>query len=1186
MNVKFVLVFLFFLLTLNAASAATFVVTNNADAGPGTLREALNNAANNGTTTQDIIQFNLPGNLPSDRTIRLKSQLPAVTSNVVIDGTTQPGIPFGVSDAKVILEPETSPASFNGLLIYSDYTSNTTKGVEIYGLYIRNFAQINSLSNFNSTQGSGIAFAGGGSGITIGAPGKGNVICGNVNAIYSNYAYYQLVSDITIQSNIIGLTDDGTTLNSNINGISIQADKSVTIGGTDPKQGNVIAGNLVNVSIGNTYYFTSNKLTIAIQNNKIGTDYTGTIDYKQNQLFSNSPFIIAYGIDITSGNSTTTIANNIVSGQRGYGIAINYSYNYNYSNTTQLSGNFIGTDATGTKDLGNTEGVMVNQNSSCYIGGANASDVNIIAYNQTGVEAKAGSNTLITRNSFYCNTDVGIVVPSTYPFVQLLKYSGSAASGLATPNTKIELFYTDDCPHANGNCQGKDYITTVTADVSGRWSYSGTLTKTVVATATDGNKNTSAFSTLTPLATEPVIKHYTCAYEGSITISEPREGIQFHWDKKEDNGTLTAISDEQSISNLLPGIYILTIQYPGGCLKTIKTFEIKDNRIKIQQIIPPVPQCRQKQFQVSTYYSGGTGTVQFQWIDANGNVVGTGNPATVPGGTLRLKIIDDLGQNCSVTSDPFTITPKVGPDFDYSAEQVQSAQCGKSDGSIKGIKAFDITGTATYQWYTYTYANGVQNSVAVQGATSTDLTGVPGGTYYLVITDQSECSPWQSQNIFVNTTNSVFINGGYITPATCGFNNGAIYGISVINGNKYEWTGPNGPISNNNQVNLNNLTDGTYTLKVTNTITGCNNSASFYVNRVAPDVFNPSPTYTSATCSMDNGGVQLTFAYATPQPRTITWFDANNQPVASTSARQTNGDFTSTITNVTDGNYYIRVTDHNSCIIPQPLGPYKVDRIPILAFASDSKPIPTNDQCDLQTGSITGLKITGGQGPFTYTWTDANGKVVGNDINLVNIGKGDYTLVVTDNIHCQPPVTTGPVTVGNDEVPQTPPVLKNVRICNPQTVTFGVINAQPGLYKLYQHIDDAEPLTSSLTNILTYPVNETGDYYVSYSHGTCESPRTKVHVEVILVDIKMGNTFTPNGDGINDIWRIQGLEKFPGALVQVFTRSGQLIFQSTQPTVFFDGNWRGKPLPIGTYYYVINLNTPCKILAGSLALIR
>ena len=1188
MNLRFVLIFLLFWLSIQVASATTFTVTNNADAGPGTLREALNNAANNGTGSQDIIQFNLPGNLTSDRTIRLKSQLPDVTSNVVIDGTTQPGIAFGVSDAKVIIEPENSPAAFNGLVIYSDYTSTITKGIEIYGLYIRNFAQITSLTNFNSGQGSGILFAGGGSGIIIGAPNKGNVICGNINAIYSNYAYYQYVSNITIQSNIIGLTEDGTTLNSNINGISIQADQAITIGGTDPKQGNTIAGNLNNISIGNSYNYSSNKLVITIQNNKIGTDHTGTVDYKQNQLFASAPFITTYGINVTSGNSTTTISNNLISGQRGYGIAINYSYNYSFSNSTVIIGNKIGTDAYGTGNLGNIEGIMVNQSSNCTIGGPNAGDANYIAYNQTGIEAKSGSNVLTTQNSIYCNSDIGIVVPANYPFVQILKYNGTSVSGLSTPNCKIELFYTDDCPHPNGNCQGKDYITTVTADGSGRWTYSGTLSKTVVATATDQNKNTSAFSTLSLLPNEPVVKHYTCAYQGSVTIAEPREGIQFHWDKKEENGTLTPIADKQSVDNLLPGIYILTIQYPGGCLKTTQTFEIKDNRIKIQQIFPPTPQCRQKQFQVSAYYSGGTGNVRFEWVDANGNVVGTGNPGNVPGGTLRLRIIDDLGTNCAVTSDPFTITPKVGPDFNYSAERIQSAQCGKSDGSITGIKAFDITGTATYQWYVYLYdSHNQQISTAVPGATSPDLNSVPGGSYYLTITDQSECSPWSTPAQFISTTNSVFISSAYITGATCGFNNGAISGISVINADTYKWTGPSGNIiQNNNQLNLVNLAPGTYTLTATNSVTKCSNSASFNVPLITPDVFTPAVVYTSATCSVDNGGVKLTFSKFSPQPKTIVWFDANNHTVQATSQFQANGDYTSAISNVKEGMYLVYVTDKNNCNIQPPLGPYKVDRIPILAFASDSQPVPTNDQCDLSTGSITGVKITGGQAPFTYTWTGANGKTVGNDINLVNVGKGDYTLVVGDNIHCQPPLTTGTVTVGNDEVPQTPPVLKDVRICNPQQVTFGVLNPQPGLYKLYKNINDAEPLISSPSNVLTYPVNETGDYYVSYSHGTCESPRTKVHVEVILVDITMGNSFSPNGDGVNDLWKVRGLEKFPGSSVKVFTRAGQLVFESKQPYVYFDGKYRGQPLPVGTYYYIINLNTPCQILSGNLALLR
>ena len=65
------------------------------------------------------------------------------------------------------------------------------------------------------------------------------------------------------------------------------------------------------------------------------------------------------------------------------------------------------------------------------------------------------------------------------------------------------------------------------------------------------------------------------------------------------------------------------------------------------------------------------------------------------------------------------------------------------------------------------------------------------------------------------------------------------------------------------------------------------------------------------------------------------------------------------------------------------------------------------------------------------------------------------------------------------------------------------------------------------------------------------------------------NTFTPNGDGINDQWRIDYLNTYPNNRVQVFTRAGQLVFESRGVYKAWNGTYKGKTLPMDTYYYII-----------------
>jgi gliding motility-associated-like protein len=77
-----------------------------------------------------------------------------------------------------------------------------------------------------------------------------------------------------------------------------------------------------------------------------------------------------------------------------------------------------------------------------------------------------------------------------------------------------------------------------------------------------------------------------------------------------------------------------------------------------------------------------------------------------------------------------------------------------------------------------------------------------------------------------------------------------------------------------------------------------------------------------------------------------------------------------------------------------------------------------------------------------------------------------------------------------------------------------------------------------------------------------------VYVKLLRFPV-IPNTFTPNGDGINDKWRIDYLNTYPDNRVQIFTRNGNLVFESRGYNTPWDGTLKGKPLPFDTYYYII-----------------
>ncbi len=89
-----------------------------------------------------------------------------------------------------------------------------------------------------------------------------------------------------------------------------------------------------------------------------------------------------------------------------------------------------------------------------------------------------------------------------------------------------------------------------------------------------------------------------------------------------------------------------------------------------------------------------------------------------------------------------------------------------------------------------------------------------------------------------------------------------------------------------------------------------------------------------------------------------------------------------------------------------------------------------------------------------------------------------------------------------------------------------------------------------------------------------------------LKNLVVPNAITPNGDGVNDVWNIKYIDSYPTVKVEIYDRGGQRVFYSQGYGVPFDGKFNNNDLPVGTYYYLINLNTRKKPLSGTLTIIR
>jgi len=121
--------------------------------------------------------------------------------------------------------------------------------------------------------------------------------------------------------------------------------------------------------------------------------------------------------------------------------------------------------------------------------------------------------------------------------------------------------------------------------------------------------------------------------------------------------------------------------------------------------------------------------------------------------------------------------------------------------------------------------------------------------------------------------------------------------------------------------------------------------------------------------------------------------------------------------------------------------------------------------------------------------------------------------------------------------------------------------------------------TASPSSTTVYTITATS------TPGNCRSADS-VRV-VVLLALNFPNAFSPNADGINDVWSVAGLSSYVNADLNIFDRYGTRVFTSRGYNNPWNGTRNGTPLPVGVYYYVLNLNdgkTPAK--SGSVTLLR
>jgi hypothetical protein len=447
-----------------AVSNAPLVVTVDADAGTGSLRQAIINA--NAAPGRDTITFNIPsGGTPS---IILASPLPEITTPVIIDGTTQP-----TSNRVDITGSDTQP---DGLRISGGSST-------IRGLIIRRFT------------GNGILITGAGGNLI-----EGNFIGIDQSGLEEAGNGANGVHIVDVPNNTIG----GAAAASR-NVISANAGEGVRIDGANAT-GNIVIGNYIGLSAPGTADFGNGASGVYIRrapgNSVIGNIVSGN-DGFAGIAICGSVFPVCGGGDI--GEQTSNAAGNIVRsnvvgvdssgeqplGNAGYGVSIDGAPLTEVGGTTPGAGNVIAYSGLAGVIVFNppTSGNRILRNSIYFNGGL-------------GIDlAPAG----VTANDLG-DPDDGPNRFQNFPVVTSATNTGTATnvqwSLNTTANTQVVVdFYSNTSCDATGYGQGRTYLASVTqtTNASGNLTVSTDLPLLangvlLTAVATSAGGGTSEFS--------------------------------------------------------------------------------------------------------------------------------------------------------------------------------------------------------------------------------------------------------------------------------------------------------------------------------------------------------------------------------------------------------------------------------------------------------------------------------------------------------------------------------------------------------------------------------------------------------------------------------------------------------------------------------------------------------------------
>ncbi|MEI6348500.1 MAG: T9SS type B sorting domain-containing protein [Bacteroidota bacterium] len=484
----------------------------------------------------------------------------------------------------------------------------------------------------------------------------------------------------------------------------------------------------------------------------------------------------------------------------------------------------------------------------------------------------------------------------------------------------------------------------------------------------------------------------------------------------------------------------------------------------------------------------------------------------------------------TLTTPAITVNPTVTTTYTVTATSVSGCTATISQVvTVNQLPNPTITGT-------FTICSGVNTTLTASGgstylwntaATTAAITVNPTitTTYTVTVTTASGCSATATQIVTANPLPIPVITG---VLAICPEDTTT---LTASGGVGYNWS--NGPIIATNTVSP--LVSTTYTVTVTNQ-NGCTQTTSAFVTRNNNPVISVIDS-TIETCTFGNGSLHLIVTTGI-EPYHYNWSNG--------------GGDSSTISNLSAGTFTVTVTDNAGCTVVQSI-PISNSPAPILTLGN-----VIDDHCNSAIGEAMVI-ATGGTGNYSYSWNTVPAQV---NLNANHLLTGTYLAIVNDD-YCSDSVI---VTIGNIPGPTADfePVPYSALSSNPE-IRFQ--NQSTGQTSNYWSFGDGE--VSSTENPVHFYNNPQSYTVVLEVVDDFLCTDTASHVVTIIEDINIfiPNTFTPNGDGINEVFRPYGSGySLSGYAMNIYNRWGEMVFYSNVFEKGWDGKISGEKLNINSVF--------------------